>query len=42
MNGFAFSILEDFLVFLFQDKTRLNKLEITLTATPFPSGNSRR
>lgn len=42
MKRVAFSTLEGLLVFLFQDKTRLKVIRITLTATPFPSGNSRR
>lgn len=41
-KGVALPISEDLLVLLFQEKTRLKVIKITLTATPFPSGNSRR
>ena len=42
MKGVSFPISEGVLVLLFQEKTRLKVIKITLTATPFPSGNSRR
>lgn len=42
MKGVAFPISEGVPVLLFQEKNRLKVIKITLTATPFPSGNSRR